>query len=332
MMKTLAFISILIPSQAAGSEMESLVTESVGFMTTLKHALVANGKTEQLVHDKYFDKFHSLNTLAAFDYLLDGKCNAQKQSNDVILSPNTNLNEVEMSHASRTRNILDQVLQMEPHHKDELQAVIRSLDSKNGTILSFGANDGTELLELLRRFPNSQAWGYEIDKKTVEENQQRLKSVGVHTFTSKFDDLPEHGFDFIACNFVMLCKMSSSQFEGFMKTFGRLLKKDGMLELVVYDQGVHPKSGFDPRVIRKYMVKYPTQPVVYRSIPHPDRDAPLPTADGQQQAIQEMMRKSQMELFMLWPNSIDEETSKRHLRTSHRYAKSILAVPKDHSL
>lgn len=303
-MKTLAFISILIPSQVAGSEMESLVTESVGLMTTLKHALVANGKTEQLVHNEYFDKFHSLNTLAAFDYLLDGKCNAQKQSNDDILSPNTNLNEVEMSHASRTRNILDQVLQVEPHHKDELQAVIRSLDSKNGTILSFGANDGTELLELLRRFPNSQAWGYEIDKKTVEENQQRLKSEGVHTFTSQFDDLPEHGFDFIAC----------------------------MLELVVYDHGVHPKSGFDPRVIRKYMDKYPTQPVVYRSIPHPDRDAPLPTADGQQQAIQEMMRKSHMELFMLWPNSIDEETSKRHLRTSHRYAKSILAVPKDHSL
>merc|ERR1719379_2644571 len=115
---------------------------------------------------------------------------------------------------------------------------------------------------------------------TVEENRERLKSKGVHEFTSKFSDLPEHGFDLIACNFVMLCKMSASQFEGFMKTFGTLLKKDGMLELVVYDKGVHPKSGFDPNLIRKYTDKYPTQPMVYRSIRHPDRDAPLPNPDS----------------------------------------------------
>jgi len=268
MMKTLAFISILALSRA------------VVIATAIS----------------------AFSAFATFDDLLRGKCDAQEQSNDEVLSPSTNLNAIEMSHESRTRSILGEVFKTETRHNGELLAVHRSLDSKNGTILSFGANDGTELLEMLRRFPNSQAWGYEIDKNTVRENQQMLKSKGVYEFTSKFKDLPEHGFDLIACNFVMLCKMSLSQFEGFMKTFSRLLKKDGMLELVVYDKGAHPKSGFDPRLIRKYTEKNPTHPWVYRSIPHPDRDAPLPYADSRLQAIQEVMKKGHMELFMLWPN------------------------------
>jgi len=315
MMKTLAFISIFALSQAVVLATASPVTEFVGRVSNLKGKIVANGRTEQLVYEKHADMFLSLSTVTTFDDLLRGECDAQKQSNDKVLSPSTNLNAVEMSHESRTHNILDEVFKMETHHNSELLALHHSLNSKNGTILSFGANDGTELLELLRRFPSSQAWGYEIDKETVKESQQRLKSKGIYKFTSNFDELPEHGFDFIACNFVMLCKMSSSQFEGFMKTFGRLLKKDGMLELVVYDKGVHPKSGFDSHVLQKYMDKYPTQPAVYRSIPHPDRDAPLPAAaDSQRQAIQEMMKNSHMELFMLWPNRGAEETPKRQLR------------------
>lgn len=302
MIKTLAFTSILAQSQTPVLAMENPATKIVGLITDMTDKVAAKGKDEQLVYSKHSDKFLSLSILSAFDDLLLGKCDAHEQSNDEVLSPSTNLNAVEMSHESRTRNILDEVFKMETRHNNELQAVHRRLDCKNGTFLSFGANDGTEVLELLRRFPNSHAWGYEIDKNTVKDNQKRLKSKGVYEFTSKFSDLPEHGFDFIACNFVMLCKMSSSQFEGFMKTFSKLLKKDGMLELVVYDRGVHPKSGFDPRLITEYTEKHPSQPMVYRSIPHPDRDASRPAADSRQQRIQEMMKKAHMKLFTLWPN------------------------------
>eukprot|EP00746_Dinoflagellata_sp_MGD_P162628 gnl/MRDRNA2_/MRDRNA2_90262_c0_seq1.p1 gnl/MRDRNA2_/MRDRNA2_90262_c0~~gnl/MRDRNA2_/MRDRNA2_90262_c0_seq1.p1 ORF type:complete len:307 (-),score=55.36 gnl/MRDRNA2_/MRDRNA2_90262_c0_seq1:61-981(-) len=292
MIKTSEFMSMLALAIAT----QNRVTPIVGLITDLSGTRVANGYTNDASDDPH------------------QRCDAQAQSNDKILSPSINLNPVEMSHESRTRNILNEVFKKQKNCNGELLTVHRSLDTKNGTVLSFGANEGTELLELMRRFPNSQAWGYEIDKKLVKENQQRLKLKGVHEFTSNFDDLPEHGFDFIACNFVMLCKMSPSQFEGFMHTFGKLLKKDGMLELVVYDEGVHPKSGFDPRVIKKYTDKYPMQPTVYRSIPHPDRDTLPPAADSQQQAIQDKMKRAHMELFMLWPNRGAEEVTERRLR------------------
>jgi len=52
-MKTLAFISILALSQAVITTMDSPVTKIVGLIKDLKEKIVADGKAEQMVYDKY---------------------------------------------------------------------------------------------------------------------------------------------------------------------------------------------------------------------------------------------------------------------------------------
>jgi len=52
-MKTLAFISFLALSQAMVTTTESPVTKIVGLITELKSKIIADGKAEQMVYDKY---------------------------------------------------------------------------------------------------------------------------------------------------------------------------------------------------------------------------------------------------------------------------------------
>jgi len=52
-MKTLAFFSILALSNAAATTTESPVTKIVGLITEMKDKIIADGKAEQMVYDKY---------------------------------------------------------------------------------------------------------------------------------------------------------------------------------------------------------------------------------------------------------------------------------------
>lgn len=127
-----------------------------------------------------------------------------------------------------------------------------------GDILSFGAGDGAEALELHSRFPKARVWGYEIDKQLVAYRAPQLMRQGLHHFTGNFSSLPHGSFRFIACNFVFFCKMSQTMFEHLMGTFSKLLTNDGVLEFLTYETGASYLSTFNSSVIGQYIRKHPT--------------------------------------------------------------------------
>lgn len=105
-------------------------------------------------------------------------------------------------------------------------------------LLSFGCSVGLEMEEALYRFPTAQVVGYDLDPFVVQRAQQRLRHRA--QVFSEYGALPAEGFDLVLANNLLYKDMSSADFVKLLKQLLKLLRRGGILELMVYSQQVRP--------------------------------------------------------------------------------------------
>ena len=136
---------------------------------------------------------------------------------------------------SRTKRVLDD-LENAVNLQEEVCPGWATMPQK---VLSFGCSVGLEIEEALFRFPNASVMGYDLDQSVVQRAQQRLKHRA--QVQSDYTALPAEGFDLILANNLLYKNMSSAEFMILMKQLVNLLRRGGILELMVYSQQVRPE-------------------------------------------------------------------------------------------